>query len=426
MTNTSLSEFADFYFRRFGFKPVIIKEPINPETKIIIVIPCHDEPDLMTTLQSLTQCHQPVYPVEIIVVINHSEHADEEVIAQNKKTLYQALAWCKKLDNSYFTFHLLYIGDLPAKHAGVGLARKIGMDEALRRFASIQYSGLILCLDADCTVKGNYLQAIEHQFLTHTPYACNIYFEHVPDHVQEPELKEGILFYELYLRYYVNALAYSGFPFAMHTIGSSMAVRADIYAKSGGMNRRKAGEDFYFLHKIAPLKHFLHIHQTTVFPSARVSHRVPFGTGRAQANWLQNPAQGHFTYHFQTFHDLQVFLKQINSYYGLGKAQLAEKVEQLPEAVSNFLEEHHFLQKVEEMQQNTTSTEAFVKRFFQWFNGFTVLKYVHFARDHFYQQQPLAEAASQLYLCLTGQAIKEPEYLLQHFRNLDRKSDTLF
>ena len=32
-----------------------------------------------------------------------------------------------------------------------------------------------------------------------------------------------------------------------------MAVRADAYLRQGGMNRRKAGEDFYFLNKFMVL-----------------------------------------------------------------------------------------------------------------------------------------------------------------------------
>ena len=82
---------------------------------------------------------------------------------------------------------------------------------------------------------------------------CSIYFEHPLHGPLEPKVYEAIAAYELHLRYYVQALRYAAFPYAHHTIGSSMAVRADAYAKQGGMNKRQAGEDFYFLHKIIPL-----------------------------------------------------------------------------------------------------------------------------------------------------------------------------
>ena len=54
--------------------------------------------------------------------------------------------------------HVLYEPDMPLKHAGVGLARKWGMDEAVARFAHIQRpEGLIITLDADCQVAKNFI-----------------------------------------------------------------------------------------------------------------------------------------------------------------------------------------------------------------------------------------------------------------------------
>src|SRR5213594_3575687 len=94
----------------------------------------------------------------------------------------------------------------------------------------------------------------------------------------DPKVAEAIAAYELHLRYYVRALRYAGFPYAHHTIGSCMAVRADVYKKQGGMNKRQAGEDFYFLQKIIPLGHFTDLTETKVIPSSRPSDRVPFGT----------------------------------------------------------------------------------------------------------------------------------------------------
>ncbi|MEZ4848576.1 MAG: hypothetical protein R3B93_08140 [Bacteroidia bacterium] len=50
----------------------------------------------------------------------------------NEKTIREFKAWKNEnLVNFLITF--LHFPDLPAKHAGVGLARKIGMDEAVDR-----------------------------------------------------------------------------------------------------------------------------------------------------------------------------------------------------------------------------------------------------------------------------------------------------
>ena len=57
------------------------------------------------------------------------------------------------------------IDDLDSKHAGVGWARKLGMDLAIQRFRSINFNGIIVGLDADTVVEPNYLNAINSFFL---------------------------------------------------------------------------------------------------------------------------------------------------------------------------------------------------------------------------------------------------------------------
>ena len=50
-----------------------------------------------------------------------------------------------------FKVFLIITDELPTKHAGVGLARKIGMDEAVRRLEEAgKTKGLILNVDSDC------------------------------------------------------------------------------------------------------------------------------------------------------------------------------------------------------------------------------------------------------------------------------------
>ena len=66
-----------------------------------------------------------------------------------------------------------------------------------------------------------------------------------------------------------------------------MAVRAHAYARQGGMNRRQAGEDFYFMQKLVDGEQVENIAEATVFPSARLSHRVPFGTGKALSDAVE-------------------------------------------------------------------------------------------------------------------------------------------
>ncbi len=416
----SLPAIAERYFGRFGFREKMIDSPPPAGMKLSIVIPCYDEPDLLSTLNSLCDCYLPRYPVEVLLVFNCGSH-EAEVRESNRQALTAVTAWAQQQQTEKLHLHCLWADDLPPKHAGVGLARKIGMDEALRRFAQLDYRGMIVCLDADCTVAPDYLQVLEQVQTEQSPGSCTICFEHRPEQMKEAALQEGIVYYELFLRYYVNALAYSGYPFSMHTIGSCMAARADIYALSGGMNRRKAGEDFYFLHKVVPLGDFCKVDATCVFPSGRLSHRVPFGTGRAQQDWLQDPEKRSHSYHYDTFRDLNAFLVVVSSLYAADKDTYLRIMEAQPETVQDFMAKQNLSERIYEIKANSGSFERFHKRFFAWFDGFKALKFVHYCRDHYYEEMELTEAGKWL-LKQHGFTVScEPSELLGLYRRLDKK-----
>ena len=396
-----------------------IEAPPEANTGLIIVIPCCNEPDLLLTLNSLQACTPPKRKVEIIVVVNAAEYAPREILARNESTIREINDWRQK--TARFGIFVLREETLPPKHAGVGLARKIGMDEAAWRFEmSGNTKGVIVCLDADSTVAPNYLTELEKYFTTYpATKAASIYFEH-PLTQDDARLREGIINYELHLRYYRQALKYAGYPFHYHTIGSSMAVRSDVYQQAGGMNRRKAGEDFYFLHKIMPLGNFGEINATSVFPSGRVSERVPFGTGRAMKEWMQGD-NIFLTYNFNIFMDLKVFVEQIPFFFRKNAKEPAALLKALPASVSSYLETKDFLAKAEEVNANVSGAETFVHRFFNWFDGFNALKFVHHACDNFHPDIAVENAAKNL-LEQTGNASRlKGEALLDVYRKSDRQ-----
>jgi len=373
---------TDFYFQRFGFCERQILTPPLPDLGIVVVIPCFNEPDLLGSLVSIWECARPDCAVEVIVILNSP--ANSPLRSQNEMSLNEALAWATAHSEPRFQFHVLPFFELSPKNAGVGLARKIGMDEALRRFDG-NARGVIACFDADCRCERNYLTSIEQHFWKH-PYTpgCSIYFEH-------PLTSEAIVAYELHLRYYVQALRYSGFPYAHHTIGSSMAVRADAYREQGGMNKRKAGEDFYFLQKIIPLGGFTDLMETTVYPSPRASNRVPFGTGRAVQDYERQSQLR--TYPLEAFQDLRRFFDSLPE---LSRTGNSPPKEGQSEPMRAFLKRHGFEQALDEIQANTSSETTFRKRFFHWFNGFRVMKFIHHARDDFYGDRDVVTAAKKL------------------------------
>ena len=136
----------------------ILKIFPSQHLNIIVVIPCHDEKNLLASLQALRNCDAPTCAVEVIVVINHSENSDISVKQQNENTFLAAQQWITdtKQPTDFIQFYLIKAFDLPKKHAGVGLARKIGMDEAAFRLHQIQQpKGIIACFDADSLCQKN-------------------------------------------------------------------------------------------------------------------------------------------------------------------------------------------------------------------------------------------------------------------------------
>lgn len=392
---TTLSKVhIDNYFKRFATREALITEAIDSSCEMIIVIPCHNEPDLIGTLESLMHCNQAISAVEVIIVINEkSGNSNQGLHEQNLKTISDFNQWKSIHTNNHINFHLIEALNMSAKHAGVGLARKIGMDEALRRFDSLGVDGTIICLDADCHVSGNYLVAIEKEFTQLSAGLGEVHFEHQFELEHNTNLRLGIINYELFLHYYVEGLKKAGFPNAIQTIGSCMLVRASTYAKHGGMNKRKAGEDFYFLHKIIPHEEFIEVKEATVYPSCRTSDRVPFGTGKAQQDWLDQNTHDYWTYDSRVFYELKSLLDHFENFY---THDIKTVIQKLPEVPKDFIRHHNYQEKISLIKSNCKSLEQFKKQFFIWFDGFLCMKFVHFVRDNYYPNRLINDSVNTL------------------------------
>jgi glycosyltransferase involved in cell wall biosynthesis len=413
------------YLRRFGFCPGQVSVAPEPGLGLIVVIPCHNEPSLNCPLDSLWRCTRPNRPAEVIVVINSSADDPAEIVHQNEETHCTALAWIGRHQDPGLRFHLIHAPGLPPKHAGVGLARKIGMDEALRRFdvaGTAERHGVIACFDADCACDANYLAALDRHFLAHpdTP-GCSIYFEHPLEGPLSPEIYRAGAAYELHLRYYVEALRFAGLPFAFHTVGSAMAVTAEAYRKQGGMNKRQAGEDFYFLHKIIQLGNFTELNTTRVSPSPRPSDRVPFGTGKAVRAFLDSGSLN--TYPLQAFDDLRQLTRWAASFSPETMRNELRLPNAWPALLTQFLARNEFPKVWETLRTQTATLDAFRKRFSHWFDAFRAMKYIHHARDNGYGTPPVAQAAAALLSRLpplpTAGSSPDPasvDSLLDHYR----------
>lgn len=402
----------DPYRKKFALYPPLIAHPPDPDLALSVVIPCREEPDLHWVLEDLFSGARPVRPAEIIVVINGSEADGPAPRSMNLATFEDNLSRFADRYDPKLPLHLLHLPDLPKKDAGVGLARKIGMDEAAGRFHLVGAArAVIVCLDADCRVDADYLPAIERHFFEEHPETpgCSVHFEHPLDAAVDGRQRAGIVQYELFLRYYRLALEWAGSPHAFFTVGSSMAVTAAAYRKQGGMNRRKAGEDFYFLQKIIDLGGFSTLTTTTVRPSPRVSHRVPFGTGLAMAKWADCDDVDLSVHDPKLFRMVRDVMERIPDWGS------SSDLSGLDGVMVSFLEAQGFGDRLAEIRANSSSGKAFRKRFLMWFNGFRILKFLNFASEDAYPKVPVA-GATQTFFPVDGSA----EEVLLAFRRRDR------
>jgi hypothetical protein len=189
------------------------------------------------------------------------------------------------------------------------------------------------------------------------------------------------------------------------------------------MNRRRAGEDFYFLHKFIPLGGYGDLTGTRVVPSPRISTRVPFGTGSGMKDILKNDPPVGYTYNFGAYLDLGILFRRILEIEQLNESGIGTITRNLPQGLSSFLEKLGMESLLREIVKNTGSDQSFRKRFFRVFNAFQVIKYlnwVHFS-DYF-EKKPVSEMA-----CLLLDEMDSPcmddwdtKKLLELYRKLDR------
>ncbi|MCK4920196.1 MAG: glycosyltransferase family 2 protein [Bacteroidales bacterium] len=414
--------FADQYLSRQSLQKGLIKENPAEDLKFIVIIPSYNESGLLKSLDSLFKAVTPVSSVEIIVNINWPEDTKAEIVNQSLDLFNEATKWASIKSTEKRKFYILSSPSLKKKHAGVGLARKIAMDEAIVRLNSIdKKDGVICSFDADSICDPDYFQKLEEHF-TKNPLTdgCSIYFEHpISGKEFQERIYQGIIQYELHLRYYLQAFRFSGHPNCFHTVGSSFAVKADAYCRQGGMNKKKAGEDFYFLQKIFDLGNFTECNTARVIPSSRPSDRVPFGTGKVMLEFLDSEINLQ-TYNIRLFIELKQFIDYISYTDPLTTNFKKDLFNAIPPVLAEFLESINFEATLDEIILNSSGEKSFRKRFFRWFNMFRVMKFLNFGKTIYSDMEVRAAATTLLNMKKINISENDPEKLLIIYRQLER------
>ena len=361
-----------------------------------VVIPALAESgSLFATLESLAAGPaDDLARTLVVVVVNNSPVATGEQRRDNQETLKRLRAG-EAADGLKLTWvDAASAGqELPEKTAGAGLARKLGCDLSLTRLVHRQHT-FIACLDADTLVEPGYLAALYRHFAAAGQGGAVLPFRH--QQTQSSQASEAIELYELYLRAYPLGLHLAGSPYAYHTVGSAMACRADSYVRCGGMNKRKAGEDFYFLQQLAKTCGVACLQGTTVHPSPRVSSRTPFGTGPSMSLLLAGEADAVNFYHPGAFALLRDWLALVEENIDAGGEELVHKGGEICLEMVSFLVDAGFAESWDSIRSNSPGPAGRRRNFHDWFDALRTFRCVRHLDRRFPRMSPEQTVASLL------------------------------
>ncbi|MYF09545.1 MAG: hypothetical protein F4229_00830 [Gammaproteobacteria bacterium] len=366
------------YLDRYGEPEAQRMPPLAARHEHVLTVPCYDEPpecvgDLLGRLDASAL---------VILVINAPSDADTEA-RHRTEAFWRALGgvddepfhfsrWRQQLD--LLAVNRAARDRLIPRRQGVGLARKIAADMASALIAAERItSPWIHMTDADAELPADYF--------AHMPArpGCAL---HPYRHEAPPELADAMRLYELHLRYYVNRLRWAGSPYAFHTIGSTVSIHADTYVKVRGVPKRNAGEDFHLLNKVAKVAPIHRLSHPEICLKARLSTRVPFGTGPALRRMTGDDRP--LSYAPESFIRLAEVIAHIDRAAPLSNESAA------------LLEELGYPRFRTQAQRQHRRPETLRKATHEWFDGLRTLRFIHLAR-RFHPDQSLAESLNRLF-----------------------------
>lgn len=249
------------------------------------------------------------------------------------------------------------------KRHGVGHARKTIMDH-ISHEADPQ--DVIVSLDADTTFSEDYLRTVAENFATNkkmvalaAPYYHPLTGHEIPD--------RAMLRYEIYMRHYFLNMAFINSPYLFTALGSALAVPVWAYRAVGGMTPKMSGEDFYFLQKLTKFGPVGLWNDEVVYPEARLSDRVFFGTGPALIQGVKGDWSSYPIYPCSLF-------DQISETYNL-LPELHHKTFQTPVVafISKIFNEADPFQP---LRENHKIQERFIRAFHEKFDGLRILQFL--------------------------------------------------
>jgi hypothetical protein len=197
----------------------------------------------------------------------------------------------------------------------------------------------------------------------------------------------------------VEGLRYSGSPYAYQSIGSTLSIHYESYAKVRGFPKKSAGEDFYMLNKLAKVGRIESLTSPEILVQARCSDRTPFGTGTAisQISSLMSPVSGHLYYNPIIFTLLKNWLDVFPEIW-LNRSVidikfLTRNAQKHQVALEDCLIRMGVLEMIQSGLDQYKNINTFERYLHHWFDAFRTLKFIHILRDSRFKSVPAEKLA---------------------------------
>ncbi len=344
-----------------------------------LIIPAYREPSEF--FARLVRQHLRRESVLLIAVINQPDSLDTpdtandrllQTLQNNSRGIWQKEnLWLGKLvDSNSAVLIVDRFSKRPIpRRQGVGLARKIGTDLALALYhRAIIKSPWLYASDADTLLPNRYFSTLDE----HSPWAAAVYpYRH---ECSDDALSQATLLYEQRLKQYVDGLALAGSPYAYHTLGSTIAVQAEAYAKVRGFPKRNGGEDFHLLNKLAKVGRIISLEAPPIQIQIRDSDRVPFGTGPAVSQLLKeaDPQQARIFYHPRVFAELKDWLDALPSSQTTDLSEMPLSRRSIT-ALRNLGTET----AVTRARRTSNHPDTYARHLSNWFDALKTLRFIH-------------------------------------------------
>jgi hypothetical protein len=275
---------------------------MNKSPKIYVAIPAINEAELLPLCLKCIE-EQSYNNFHIVICINQPddwwELPEKRILCENNITLLKELQ--KKDKNTYTIIDKCSKGNgWKGNNKGVGWARKTIMDH-VATLAKID--DIIVSLDADTVFGKEYFSSIVNIFSMNKVVAlANPYYHKLTGKDAEDR---AILRYEIYMRNYAINLLLIDSPYAFTALGSAISLPVSSYKAIGGLTPKLSGEDFYFLQKLRKFGNIAIHNSEKVYPAARFSDRVFFGTGPAMIKGNNGDWESYPVYHHALFANIK-------------------------------------------------------------------------------------------------------------------------